>query len=249
MLYYKFNMLSLTSLVFAAFPLVSHGELIGGIDFPEGAVSFADEVVSYEPEIVNGQPIEIYTDPNDALGVPDFNVEDPSCSAGQCAYVSLGREGSITLRFTDNLLTGSDDSTIDLWVFEIGAHIEATGVEISPDGMEWFDVGSTAGAVSGIDIDASGFTSADRFAYVRLTDDLSVDIPGPSRGADIDAVGAISTVPIGLDHFTCYKIKRADKYSYFEEREVILRDQFGDQRFIVVGPQSLCVPSSKELVE
>ena len=45
------------------------------------------------------------------------------------------------------------------------------------------------------DIDFFGFTSADLFGYVRLTDDTNEGgQTGASVGADIDAVGAISTV-------------------------------------------------------
>ena len=53
------------------------------------------------------------------------------------------------------------------------------------------------GSSAGIDIDAFGFGPSDQFAFVRLTDDP--DEGGQSGiflGADIDAVGAISTVAI-----------------------------------------------------
>ena len=49
----------------------------------------------------------------------------------------------------------------------------------------------------GVDIDAFGWTTTDLFAFVRLRDDPLLDGQvGASVGADIDAVGAISTVAI-----------------------------------------------------
>jgi hypothetical protein len=46
-----------------------------------------------------------------------------------------------------------------------------------------------------------------------------------------------------LDHLTCYRIKPELE---FEKREAILRDQFGEQKVIVMKPDLLCVPSNKE---
>jgi hypothetical protein len=52
------------------------------------------------------------------------------------------------------------------------------------------------GSTAGIDIDSFGFGTSDLFAFVRLMDDTNEgDQTGASVGADIDAVGAISTVP------------------------------------------------------
>jgi hypothetical protein len=49
-----------------------------------------------------------------------------------------------------------------------------------------------------------------------------------------------------LDHFVCYKIKPAE---CFKERDVIVRNQFGDQVFTVYAPELLCVPSTKKEVK
>ena len=113
--------------------------------------------------------------------------------------VSLGLGGSIVLEFTDNLLTGSGDSKPDLVVFETGA-IESVLVEISRDGVSFFEVGILGGLTNQLDIDAVGFGPEDRFAFVRLTDLRQGDITGAALGADIDAVGAISSVPV--DRYT-----------------------------------------------
>jgi hypothetical protein len=157
-----------------------------GIEFPQGAASFASRVVAYNPVMVSGEPSASHRQATDALGPPDAD--------GDTHSVSLGSGGSITLQFLDNALTGSGNSTPDLWVFEVGGDVEATYVEISKDGIRWYDVGRAPGSTSGIDIDAVGFGPNDRFYYVRLTDDPAQgDTTGPSVGADIDAVGVISS--------------------------------------------------------
>ena len=119
----------------------------------------------------------------------------PTSSAGAAEYASLGDGGSITLEFVDNRLTGSGDSNADLWVFEIGPDVEDTFVEISTNGVTWSAVGKVLGSTRGVDIDAFGFTQSDQFRFVRLTDDTAEGAQsGGTVGADIDALGAISSV-------------------------------------------------------
>lgn len=162
-----------------------------GVEFPGGAASFADAVVSYDPAFGGGTtPTTTYQDTSQALGIPNYpEGSDPE-------YVSLGAGGRIVLRFSDNSLTGSGNSSFDLWIFEIGPDVEDTLVDISKDGSTWSPVGEVSGSTSGIDIDAYGFGTADFFSFVRLTDVLGEGATsGATVGADIDAVGAISSAP------------------------------------------------------
>jgi hypothetical protein len=162
---------------------------IGGIEFPDGYASFADAVVGYSPTAGVGTDQD---DPNAALGAPDY--DPPTNSDG--TYVSLGDQGVLTLQFTDNALTTSGDSGLDLWIFEIGADLEPTAVKISKNGSNWIDVGDTSGGTSGIDIDAyigSGVAAGEKYTYVQLIDILPHQSGSPWTGADIDAVGAISS--------------------------------------------------------
>lgn len=155
--------------------------IIGGVEFPNGEISFADKWSNYDTG-TNAPNIAAQT-PENTIGVPD--------NAG----VSLGRGGSIVMEFVDNLLTGSGDSGLDLWVFEIGPDVEDTFVDVSEDGLVWTSVGKVFGATSGIDIDAFGFNIMSALKFVRLTDDPNEgQRSGFYVGADIDAVGAISTV-------------------------------------------------------
>ena len=180
----------------------------GGIEFPQGAGSFADAVILYDP-LFNGGPTPTnpdFTDPRASLGVPDFNG-NPSGS------VSLGRGGILELGFTDNVLTNSGDEGFDLHIFEIGPDVEDTFVAIRPTAATvglldplgdtnadgFFEVGKVFGSTSSLDIDAffPGFlTGALAFDAVQMIDDLGEGgSSGATVGADIDAVGAISSTP------------------------------------------------------
>ncbi|WP_339723230.1 hypothetical protein [uncultured Paraglaciecola sp.] len=187
-------LITILCLLLGSYSLKSQATLIGGVDFPQGEVSFADSVHSFTPNISGGEPGDIFLGADNALGIPDFAGE--SClTQADCTFVSLGSGGSIVLQFVDNLLTGSDSSALDLWIFEIGGDIEDTFVDISVDAVNWLSVGAVGGSTSGIDIDSFGFDSSFVFSYVRLTDDSSKDAQsGTTVGADIDAVGAITTV-------------------------------------------------------
>jgi hypothetical protein len=181
----------------------ANAAMYGGVEFPGGAASFADSVVNYIPGpnvaqySVDGQNINPM-DPNGSLGIPDFDytvdpvTHLPVPTAGGC--VSLGDGGQLILQFTDNALTISNSPSYDLWIFEVG-NDEPTEVSISTNGTTWINVGVTSGATSGIDIDE--FVSGGTYSYVRLVDVLADELtPNPIAGADIDAVGAISSVPI-----------------------------------------------------
>ncbi len=171
--------------------------LIGGVEFPQGATSFADAVTSYSPGVVGGNPSDPHRGAFNALGVPNYLGNNSCTSQAACTFVSLGDGGSLVVQFVDNRLTGSGSSSPDLWIFEVGPDVEDMFVDISKDGTTWLSVGKVGGATAGVDIDAFGYTAADQFAYVRLTDDTDLDgQTGTTVGADIDAVGAISSVAV-----------------------------------------------------
>ncbi|AFY75796.1 hypothetical protein Ple7327_0331 [Pleurocapsa sp. PCC 7327] len=194
-----------------------------GVDFPAGEVSFADTIVSYEPIIyLNDDRLpnvqEPFNNAVSALGAPNStDPQHPFASLSARHDVSLGLGGSLTLRFTNNALTGSGNSDLDLWIFEAGERTESVFVEISKDGKTWHAVGRTDKKRSGIDIDAFGWGPEDYFAYVRLTDDPEEgEHDGIWNngewvgwgGADIDAVGAISSVSLisSVSHASSFSI-------------------------------------------
>lgn len=169
------------------------GNSQGTVEFPAGAVSFADSVVAYAPG--SGGLTAANMDSSNALGTPDYSDGGACSNAADCSFVSLGAGGSIILQFIDNYLTGSNSSALDLWIFEVGPDVEDTIVDVSTNGVDWENVGSVGGSTSGIDLDAFGFGVGDLFSFVRLTDVAGEGgTSGASVGADIDAVGAISTI-------------------------------------------------------
>ena len=154
-----------------------------GYTFEDNA--FADVVVSYSQGAGVGAN---YDNPNDALGEPDYSSPTGS--------VSLGRGGSLVLQFTDNSLTTSGNSDADLYVFEIGGAIEYFDVDISTNGVDWINVGTSIGQPAVIDIDAvAGVVLYELYSFVRLTDVDPDQSGSPFAEADIDAVGAISSAP------------------------------------------------------
>jgi hypothetical protein len=161
------------------------------------ADSYADAVVAFSPVIQAGQPTDPHLEPGNAVAAPDYDGVTNCPSTEACTFVSLGDGGSITLQFVDNALTGSDNDDPDLWIYEIGPDVEDTFVEISSDNTTWHAVGKVFGSTSTVDIDAYGFTTADMFTYIRLTDDGNEGgQSGNTVGADIDAVEALTTIPV-----------------------------------------------------
>jgi hypothetical protein len=163
----------------------------GGFVFDIGNLAFADQLTSYNPG--SPAPIAGLQVPSAAIGPPNYaGGGEPRANEGA---VSLGRGGSIILQFSNNFLTGSDDSDPDLVVFEVG-NSEDVRVDVSADGVTWTNVGIASASSPAIDIDPFGFSSVSRLAFVRLTDIITQGAQsGESVGADIDAVGALSSVP------------------------------------------------------
>jgi len=173
----------------------AQADIIGGVGFPQGAISFADAVTFYDPAFGGGNvPGVPYQGTGNALGIPDYIGANGCAAQASCTFLTLGAGGRAILRFTDNVLTGSGSSAFDLWIFEIGPDVEDTTVDVSVDGVTWSSVGLVTGSTRGIDLDAFGFGTSSAFSYVRLTDVLNEGATGGDTvGADIDAVGAIST--------------------------------------------------------
>lgn len=163
----------------------------GGFVFDIGNLAFADQVSSYNPG--SPAPIAGLSVPSAAIGPPNYaGGGEPRENEGA---VSLGRGGSIAIQFSNNFLTGSDSSDPDLMIFEVG-NSEDVRVDVSSDGVTWTNVGTASASSPAIDIDPFGFSSVSRLAFVRLTDIITQGAQsGDSVGADIDAVGALSSVP------------------------------------------------------
>jgi hypothetical protein len=170
-------------------PLVDPVRTYDDIVFDSGDASFADRVVFFEPEFAGGE-LPQNRDLSQAIGPPDYS-NDVTDSA-----LSLGSGGRLTVEFIDNVLTTSGDEAADLAIFEVDTRVEAAHIEISADGEIWHSVGTIPGGTALIDIDQFGFQSGETFRFVRLTDDPNEGrVTQPSPGADIDAIGAITSSP------------------------------------------------------
>ncbi len=158
------------------------------ICLPQGESSFADEVVSFTPGARSSSGV--FADPSYTLGLPDYT------SANKPGFLSLGCDGVLVLRFTDNALV--DVEGPDLYVFEVGPAVEPTVLAISDDGRTWVEVGRIEGARADVDI-APFVSPSQTFTYVRLTN-ASRTCCGRHSGADIDAVAAVgSALRLSLD--------------------------------------------------
>lgn len=156
------------------------------ISVPCGEKAFASRVASYAV----GSPAPVnpaYRNPQTALGPPDYVSDDRPGSE-----VSLGCGGSIVLEFENVRLT--DVAGPDIHVFEVGAAVEPTRLEISPDGQRWIDIGQISGGRASVDIREHAEPGR-RFRYVRLTD-LRSSCGGEWPGADIDAVAAVGCAAV-----------------------------------------------------
>lgn len=158
---------------------------------------YAQEVLEYAPEYAGFAPPtwEPYTDPEEALGAPDF-TQGPNESGA----VALGVFGRLSLGVGDCLAKTSGDSEPDLHVYEIGGNVEYYSVYLRPTARGWSTLGQDAGSeewVLGgvadgdgfVDLDGPGGRPAVEFDAVQLRDENTVyEYESPTPGADIDSV-------------------------------------------------------------
>lgn len=107
---------------------------------------------------------------------------------------AMGHGGDLVLEFIDNVLV--DGPGDDLVIFEGGKAVEPTHLWISENGTNWIDVGRVAGSKSTMDIGPFA-KPGQSFRFVRLKDARSGKSKGSDfPGADINAVGALNSLPV-----------------------------------------------------
>jgi hypothetical protein len=97
-------------------PVSAHAVSYAGVEFPSGIVSFADVVSSYDLPAASDAPNAANSASEHVLGAPDYVSGGGCLVAATCTFASLGNGGSITVRFTDNVLTGGGNANDDLYV-------------------------------------------------------------------------------------------------------------------------------------
>ena len=164
---------------------------------PLGETSFADEVVSAKYRTGN---LEFKKE--NVLNTPDYVLMKKLADIK--GIYSLGLNGNLTIKFTDNALV--DVNGPDLFVFEAG-EIEPTDLEISKDGISWINVGMISGGTAEVDI--SKFVKPnEQYYYVRLTDR---NTQSTVAGADIDAIAAIgAAIKLSLNAEVLFDFGKAD---------------------------------------
>lgn len=216
---YRSSLKSLTVLGLSAGALLFSTPAVQAQSAPIDEKAFADGVVSYERGTSNNwnsffgeanssdEQWQVF-DPTSALGKNNWTSEMTNRgSLGQWNKdigVSLGKHGSLTVEFTDNYLTGSGDDASDLWIFEIGGIAEESNVEISTNGLDWYNVGvanrqdKSQDSGVGIDIDSVfdeyALSNDSVFSFVRVTDTGNNTYSNFKAGIDIDAIAALSFV-------------------------------------------------------
>lgn len=164
------------------------------VELPADHDPWADRVVSF----TMGKPAaKICTDPATTLHKPDHRTKPQKLTC-----LAMGHGGVLVLEFVDNrLIDGPGD---DLVIFEVGPAVEPMDIEISENGKEWIKVGQMKGAKCVLDIGpavsaalgARIAESSGMFRFVKITDAKSGKSNRSKKaGADVDAVGAMNSVP------------------------------------------------------
>jgi len=170
-----------------------------------GHRSFADSVVQYDPGApgrgTGDEPSLRFQHPEAALGPPDHKEHK--------GFVSLGKGGSLILKFTNNLLI--DGPGPDLMLYEAAPDTESVYVWISLDGVTFQSVGKASRASPLIDIQKAA-EAGTAYPFIKLRDDIFTGAQsGADLGADIDAVGAIHTVlPVVISADTLFVENTSD---------------------------------------
>jgi hypothetical protein len=154
------------------------------------------------------------------------------------------------------------------WTFTApsgGATLTVTDAFLRGDRFEIFDFGTSIGTTSEVDTDDSCGDDPDPCILDPLVSHGVFSLePGPHE-ITIQAIASpfgagaayfrIDAAEAKLDHFLCYKIEKhgkGDKKKDGEmdkERDVLIHNQFGEQTFTILRPDTLCVPSTKEEID
>ena len=148
---------------------------------------WASSVISYVPGLrKNGTAVLAgRSNPNNALGAPGT----PAQNAGEEQFVSLGFEGTLTVRFTERAYRTTGSEVVVVETTGGTYPLEVAIVEVSPDGFSWETVGNADNSPTTSTFDLSGISFA-YIQYVRLTDATNPAIHDDvADGFDVNAVG------------------------------------------------------------
>ncbi|MCA9356794.1 hypothetical protein H6784_04815 [Candidatus Nomurabacteria bacterium] len=165
-------------------------------------LAYADDVVSSDQGVrKNGTGIALdRTDPTKALGAPQSSGAPYDNPVVPGSFFSLGFNpvttatsgGSIVVKFNDSYIVDGPGNDLRVWEITGGTDypVEKVKIEVSQNGISWFEVASSLDRDAEADLFASGLTWA---RYVRLTDvsDRSL-FEATADGFDLDAFSALN---------------------------------------------------------
>lgn len=163
--------------------------------------AYADNVVSSSQGVrKNGTPVAAdRSDPLKVLGAPQSLGApfDNPVVAG--SFFSLGFKnngatpgGWIIVEFTDNVIVDGPGNDIRVWEVTGGTSypVEKVKIEVSQDGVTWFEVSSSLDRDAEADLADSGLAWA---KYIRVTDvSVWAEFEPTADGYDLDAISALN---------------------------------------------------------
>jgi len=159
------------------------------VTVPAGKFAFADSVILYDPGApgreTGDEPDKKYQKPENALGLPDMQSDS--------GFVSLGRGGTIILKFSDNCII--DKPGPDLSIFMKAEKSESAKVWVSRKGRFYQFAGIVDSKNTLIDLEGKVSDGIYQFVKIRDASENSPDTSG-ALGIDIDAVCALNSMII-----------------------------------------------------
>jgi hypothetical protein len=132
-----------------------------------------------------------------------------------------------------------------------GARLTVTDAFLNGDRFEVFDFGVSIGQTSAVATSGACGDDPEPCSVSPTTSHAIFDLGGGPHELTIKAInspfnaGAAYFRVDAFDHLICYKIRPTKP---FHQRKVKVKNQFGDQNFVVLQPDTLCVPSTKRVL-
>ena len=116
-------------------------------------------------------------------GIPD--------SPPDIDFIQISDNSTVTMKFVDNKALDGSGADIRIYIYDVLFPGEAK-VEVSKDGITWFDLGNYFDTAN-VDLDISS-TGLSFVKYVRISDIANLGEDFPTLGFDLDAVEALHSV-------------------------------------------------------
>ena len=147
------------------------------------------------------------------------------------------------------------------WTFTAppqGANLTVTDAFLRGEIFEVFDHGVSIGSTSVVsaggscgdnpdDCLADPLASHGVFPLAAGAHEITIKVTASAFGVGAAYFRVDAAEAEAADHFLCYKVAKRD--GKFEKKDVLVVNQFGEQAYTVLEPDTLCVPSSKRVID